>query len=92
MNELSPGDWIRHKRMVLGWTQEQLAEKFHCKPNTIALWERGINAPSLFGAIQAALLWFEYQQKRKILDQTDTEILEKVPVEIFSETILNLEK
>lgn len=82
---LSKGKWIKKKRSKLGLTQEQLAVLLHCKPNTVSLWERDATQPSLFGAIQAALHWYEYQQTRKVIAKTQSEILEQVPRDIFDE-------
>ena len=41
------GKRIADRRKVLGWTQEQLAERVRVDAETISRFERGVNLPSL---------------------------------------------
>ena len=41
MNTQNIGNYIREKRLLNGWTQEQFAEKVNVSPKTVSAWENG---------------------------------------------------
>lgn len=41
MNTQTIGNYIRDKRSLNGWTQEQFAEKLDVSPKTVSAWENG---------------------------------------------------
>ena len=47
MDQLKTGSFIKELRREMGFTQEQLAEKFSVSRRTVSRWETGNNLPDL---------------------------------------------
>jgi transcriptional regulator with XRE-family HTH domain len=48
------GQELRRRRLALGWTQAELAQRLEVAPNTVARWERGergIAHPAMLSAM-----------------------------------------
>lgn len=53
---------IREKRIALNLTQEELAERFGVKRNTVARWEQGAIVPQAIGMLRLAFQSLEVEK------------------------------